>query len=479
MTDLAFRDATEQAEMVRSGQASATELVEAAIARIESLNPQLNAVIHERYDRARDEAASALPDGPFRGVPTLFKDLMCALEGEPYHFGTGFLKRHGFRAPYTDNLARRFLDAGFVCLGRTNAPELGLLPVTEPSAYGPTHTPWDPTRTAGGSSGGSAAAVAAGLVPVAHGNDGGGSIRIPASCCGLVGLKPSRGRSSLGPMTGQLTDLLVVEMMLTRSVRDAAACLEVIWRPFPGDPVIAPFPERPYPAEVGADPGRLRVGVLTHNPLGTGEVHPDCVAAATGTAALLGELGHRVEPDAWPKALENPELVGVFSAIWTAGAAATLDAFGAAVGEPVTAADTEPLTWALAEAGRQVSAVQLIGAVGTAQRFSREVAAWWEDFDLLVTPTLAEPPLPLGALEPPADNPMLGFARAAQFVPFTPPFNVTGQPAISLPLHWSDGGLPIGVQLVAAYGREDLLLRVAAQLEEARPWSQRVPPLHA
>jgi amidase len=479
MTDLAFCDATAQAELVRTGQASPTELVDAAIERIERINPQVNAVIHDRYERARDEAAGTLPDGPFRGVPTLFKDLLCAMEGEPYHFGTGFLKRHGFRAPHTDHLARRFLGAGFVCLGRTNAPELGLLPVTEPSAYGPTHTPWDPTRTAGGSSGGSAAAVAAGLVPVAHGNDGGGSIRIPASCCGLVGLKPSRGRSSLGPMSGQLTDLLVVEMMLTRSVRDAAGCLEAIREPFPGDPVIAPPPARPYPQEVGAEVGRLRVGLLTHNPLGTGTVHPDCVDAAQGAARLLEELGHHVDADAWPKPLENPGLAGVFSAIWTAGAAVSLDAFAAAVGEPITHRDVEPLTWALAEAGRQVSAVQLLQAVGDAQRFSRAVAEWWEDFDLLVTPTLAAPPLPLGALDPPPDNPMLGFARAAEFVPFTPPFNVTGQPAISLPLHHNDQGLPIGVQLVAAYGREDLLLRVAAQLEQARPWAGRIPPVHA
>src|SRR6266536_4402677 len=313
--DLAVLDATAQAELVRSGEISPLELVDAAITRIEKLNPELNSVIHTRFDRARAEAASAaLPDGPFRGVPTLFKDLMCAIEGEPYHEGMRFLKDNDYRPHYTDNLVRRFTEAGFVCCGRTNTPELGLVPTTEPVAYGPTHNPWDPSRTPGGSSGGSAGAGVTGMVPLAHGTDGGGSIRIPASCCGLVGLKPSRGRTSLGPRWGQLSVILTCELVLARSVRDVAGALDAVWRPFPGDPVIAPVPARPFVDEIGADPGRLRIGILTSNPLGTGEVHPACVAAAEDAGRLLESLGHRVEPS-YPDAFADPEIFGPFTTL--------------------------------------------------------------------------------------------------------------------------------------------------------------------
>ena len=478
--DLAILDATGQAELVRSGELSPVELVETAINRIEKLNPELNAVIHTRFDRARTEAASPmLPDGPFRGVPTLFKDLMAAVEGEPCHEGMRFLKDNDYRAGYTDNLVRRFTEAGFVCCGRTNVPELGLVPTTEPVAYGPTLNPWDTSRTSGGSSGGSAVAVAAGMVPVAHGNDGGGSIRIPASCCGLVGLKPSRGRTSLGPRFGQLTMMLNVELMLTRSVRDTARVLDAVWKPFPGDPLIAPAPSRPFADEVGAEPGRLRIGMLATNPMGGAEIHPDCVAAVDDAARLLESLGHRVEAS-FPETIENPEMMGPFSVVWTAGNAHDLDDYAAIVGKPITEQDVEPLTWALAESGRQVTASQYIDAVSALQVFTRRLAEWWDGgFDLLLTPTLGEPPVPLGTFDAQPDNPLHGFFRAGQFVPSLAQFNITGQPAISLPLSWNAEGLPIGSQLVAAYGREDLLLRVAAQLEQARPWSDRRPPVHA
>jgi amidase len=478
--DLAVLDATAQAELVRTGQLSPVELVDAAINRIEKLNPELNAVIHPRFDRARDEvAAAALPDGPFRGVPTLFKDLMCAVEGEPYHEGMRFLKENDYRPRYTDNLVRRFVEAGFVCCGRTNTPELGLVPTTEPVAYGPTHNPWDPSRTPGGSSGGSAVAVATGMVPVAHGNDGGGSIRIPASCCGLVGLKPSRGRTSLGPRWGQLTAILNCELVLARSVRDVAGALDVLAKPFPGDPVIAPAPQRPFGDEVVAEPGRLRVGILTSNPIGTGEVHPDCVAAAEDAGRLLESLGHHVEPS-YPDAFEDPETLVPFTTLWTTDTAHYLDDFANLVGKPVTEADVEPLTWALAESGRAVTGAQFREAVRVMEELGRRGAQWWiGGFDLLLTPTLGEPPLPLGTFDPQPDNPLHGYIRAGEFVPFTAQFNVSGQPAISLPLHWNTLGLPIGSQLVAPYGREDLLLRVAAQLEQARPWADRRPPVHA
>jgi amidase len=476
--DLAFLDATAQADLVRSGQLSPVELVDAAINRIEKLNPELNAVIHPRFDQARDEAA-ALPDGPFRGVPTLFKDLMCAVEGEPYHEGMRFLKDNDYRPSYTDNLVLRFREAGFVCCGRTNTPELGLVPTTESAAHGPTLNPWDTSRTPGGSSGGSAVAVATGMVPVAHGNDGGGSIRIPASCNGLVGLKPSRGRTSLGPRYGQLTMILNVELMLTRSVRDTARVLDAVREPFPGDPLIAPAPTRPFADEVGADPGRLRIGMLTTNPMGGVEIDPDCVAAAEGAARLLESLGHRVEVS-HPEALDDLDLMAHFGVVWTAATARDLDDYAELVGKPIAEDDVEPLTWALAQSGREVSASQYIGAVSALQASTRAIAEWWDSgFDLLVTPTLGEPPVPLGTFAAQPDSPLHGYFRAGAFVPFTSQFNITGQPGISLPLYWSEAGLPIGTQLVAGYGREDVLLRVAAQLEQARPWADRRPPVHA
>ncbi len=479
MTDIAYLDATAQAELVRTGEVSPLELVDAAINRVEKLNPQINAVIHERFDRARVEAAGDLPDGPFRGVPTLFKDLMVAMEGEPYCEGMGVAKETGYRAGHTDNLARKYLAAGFVVLGRTNTPEQGLVPTTEPVAFGPTHNPWQLGRTSGGSSGGSAAAVSSGMVPVAHGNDGGGSIRIPASCCGLVGLKPTRGRTSIGPEIDEISGFLIVEGCLSRSVRDTAGVLEAISGAFPGDPTHAPAPARPYREEVGADPGRLRIGLLTHNPIGATAIHPECIAAAEATAKLLESLGHSVEMSS-PGGFDNEELLMQFGAVWAAQCAAALDGWATKIGRPITEDDVEILTWALAEMGRSVTAAQLIEAVAAGGRANRVAAQWWDDgFDLLLTPTLAEPPVAHGTFDSTPDNPLGGFLRSAEFVPFTAQFNISGQPAISLPMHWTPEGLPVGVQLVGAFGREDLLIRVAAQLETAQPWAARIPPNHA
>jgi amidase len=474
--DLATLDATAQADLVRRGEASPLELVDAAIERAERVNGELNAIIHPLYDKAREQAKGDLPDGPFRGVPILFKDLLCAVEGDPYHEGMRFLKDADWHSRHTDNLARRYLEAGFVCIGRTNAPELGLVPTTEPLAHGATRNPWDPTRTSGGSSGGSAAAVAAGVVPVAHANDGGGSIRIPASCCGLVGLKPSRGRTSLGPDFDELASSLIVELCVSRTVRDTAGVLDAVWRPFPGDTVIAPPPQRPFTSEVGADPGRLRIGILTDNPFGEGTVDAACVGAAEQTARVLESLGHHVEHE-YPKELSDPTLVGQFTTLWDATLTYNFAYWETRVGRAITEDDVEPLTWQLAEHGKQVSALGLLEAYHAANDFTVRVASWWEDHDLLITPTLGQVPVPLGTFHTP-EEPILGFVRAADFVPFTPAFNVTGQPAISLPLS-TEGDVPVGVQLVAAYGREDLLLRVAAQLEEAQPWAGRRPRIHA
>ncbi len=477
--DLSNLDATDQAQLVASGQASPAELVDAAIERIGRINPQLNAVITPLFESARRGASGTLPDGPFRGVPFVLKDLSCHSAGDPFHEGMGFLKRQAWTEPEDTALAARFRAAGLVVIGKTNTPELGILPTTEPIAYGPTRNPWDVSRSTGGSSGGSAAAVAAGLVPLAHANDGGGSIRIPASECGLVGLKPTRGRVSCGPEFGDVMGGLTCEHVVTRSVRDTAAVLDATHGMNPGDPFTAPTPTRPFLAEVGAAPGTLRIGLMTEAPMESVPVHADCVEATQAAGRLLESLGHRVEIS-HPKALDDPDYTGHFITNWASGAAWNLDFWSRRTGREITETDVEPLTWALAELGRSTTAPQWLWAREWLQLNSREVASWWADgFDLLLTPTIAEPPPLLGSFESPPDNPLHGLFRAAEVVPFTPPFNVSGQPAISLPLHWNADGLPIGVQLVAAFGREDLLLRVAAQLEVAQPWAGRRPPVHA
>ncbi len=477
--ELAFLDGTAQAGLVRNGDVTPLELVDAAIARVEKLNPELNAVIHPLFDKARAAASAVLPDGPLRGVPMVVKDFACHTAGDPFCEGFAFLKRIGWVEAEDTYLAAKFRAAGLVFVGHTNTPEAGILPTTEPHAFGPTRNPWDTTRSTGGSSGGSAAAVASGMVPIGHANDGGGSIRIPASECGLVGLKPTRARVSIGPEFGDVMSGLVCELAVTRTVRDTAVVLDTVEGPMPGDPYGVAPPLRDYVHEVSADPGRLRVGLLTEAPGGATPVHSDCVDAAESAARLLESLGHSVEL-AYPAALGEPEFTPHFITLWSSGNAWILDYWSRRTGQTITADDVEPLTWALAETGRSFTSAQYLGALEYLQTYSRRVASWWTDehFDLLLTPTIAEPPPPLGGFEAAPDNPLAGLFRAAELVPFTPPFNVSGQPAISLPLHWNDAGLPIGVQLVAAFGREDLLLRVAAQLEGARPWTDDIPAAH-
>jgi amidase len=317
------------------------------------------------------------------------------------------------------------------------------------------------------------------MVPVAHANDGGGSIRIPASACGLVGLKPSRGRVSLAPDFGDVMTGLTAEHAVARTVRDSAHILDLIQGVAAGDPYAAPTPQRPYLEEVGADPGRLRVGLMTAAPNGQFEVHPDCVAAATETAKLLESLGHSVE-ESHPAALDDPAYTERFIQRWTAGVAWNLDYWSRRTGVEVTADGVEASTWALAEIGRTVSGPQYLSALEYGQRTGREAAAWWEGgYDLLLTPTLGEPPTPLGTFAPEPDNPASPLFRCIPLGGFTAFWNASGQPAISLPLHWSEEGLPIGSHLVAPYGREDLLIRIAAQLEEASPWADRWPQLAA
>jgi amidase len=469
-------DATAQGELVRAGECEPIDLVEAAIARIEDGNDRVNAVIHSLFDDARETAKRGpLGDGPFRGVPFLVKDGVCHTAGDPYHCGMRALAEIGWHEPDDTWLAQRFRDAGFVFCGKTNLPELATSITTEPLAYGPTHNPWALDYTAGGSSGGSAAAVACGMVPVAHGNDMGGSIRFPASMCGIVGLKPTRARTTLGPDFGEFWGPLTHEFVLTRTIRDTARVLDCVSGAGVGDPYTAPLPMRPWIDEVGADAGRLRVGFRTH--LADGPAHPACVAAVEHTASLLESLGHRVEPDA-VAALDAPGS-DQFAIVFMSAIARDLDRWGEQIGRVMSEDELEPQNAFLARVGHGIRAVDYLRAMEALHRWTRGVAAWWETHDVLVVPTSPEPPFRLGTLDP---NNLPGDAeRMARYVTFTMPFDVTGQPAISLPLHWTDAtadtpSLPIGVQLVAAYGREDVLLRVAAQLESAAPWADRHPP---
>jgi amidase len=468
--DVLWLDATAQADLVAKGEVTARELAEAAIARIEKVDGSVNAVIHRRFDRALDEADAGLPAGPFHGVPFLIKDLFADSAGDPAHQGNRALRDAGWVAERDSWLVGRLRAAGFAFLGRTNTPEFGLVPVTEPHAYGACRNPWNLSHSPGGSSGGSAAAVAAGMVAVAHASDGGGSIRIPASMCGLVGLKPSRGRTTLGPEGDESG--LSVQHVVARSVRDTAALLDVLRGPGPGDMVVAPPPGRPFMSEVAVRPARLRIGTLASSP--AGDIDPECRAAVEGAARLLSELGHDVSED---HPLIDPDASRSFGARWVVNARLRLDWLGRLLGREVTAEDVEPLTWAMASAGQSVSGVDYAAAVAGGSALARRFGRWWEDHDLLVTPTLGELPPVVGDLEPPADDPFATQERTGRLVPFTTHFNVTGQPALSLPLHVSSSGLPVGVQLVAAYGREDLLIQVAAQLEEAAPWADRRPSL--
>ena len=476
---LAFMDATAQAELVSSGQASPRELVDAAIQRIEKLDGELNAVVTRQFEQARAAADGPLPDGPLRGVPFLLKDLGALERGVPYASGLKAARRAGYVADHDGMVTERYRAAGLICLGRTNTPELGLVPTTEGEAYGPCHNPWDKSRSCGGSSGGSAAAVASGMVPVAHASDGGGSIRIPASECGLVGLKPSRGRVPLWPEVAEGWGGMAVQLAVSRSVRDTAAMLDAAAGPAPGDLHTPPVPQRPYRQEVGADPGRLRIGLLTSAPEASTPTHPECVAAAEATGRLLEELGHTVELGG-PPALADPGISQAFLPCYGTWTAAELELWGSLLGRPLTPDDVEPATWAIAEIGRGVSGIQFVAALNAMHHYSARVQRWWEEgWDLLLTPTISEPPPPLGEYAAPPDNPFHPVTRSVLEVAYTIPFNMTGQPAISLPLHWTAGDLPVGSQLVAAYGREDLLLRVAAQLEQARPWADRRPLVHA
>ena len=464
--EFAFMDATAQAELVRKKEVQPLELLEAAIKRIEKINPTLNAVVTPMYDQARAAAPEVNLDAPLAGVPFLLKDILATYAGVRFTLGSSLL-RH-FVPDHDSELVVRLKKAGLVILGKTNTPEFGLLPTTEPALFGPCRNPWDLERTTGGSSGGSSAAVAAGIVPMAHANDGGGSIRIPASCCGLFGLKPTRGRNPLGPDFGDAIGGLVAEHAVTRSVRDSAVLLDATSGPDIGDPYWAPPPERPFTNEVGADPGNLRIAFTTESIAGV-PIHPDCIQAVQETAALCADLGHEVTQAA-PK-MSGDSLTEMFSVLWSSSTAATLSILKAKQDQ------VEPLSWALYEKGCQISAPEYMQTITALQRVSRQFARFFVEYDLLLTPTLAEPPVPLGTFDATADDPMKGFRRSKTFVPFTPICNVTGQPAMSVPLFWNREELPIGSHFVGRFGDEATLFRLAAQLEEARPWKDKIPPI--
>jgi amidase len=469
--EFANLDATALAELVRTKQVKPVELVQAAIDRIEKINPQINAVVTRMYEEALASSKAELRDGPFAGVPVLLKDLVAAYEGVPMSSGSKYGK--DYRPVRDSDLVARYRRAGLIVLGKTNTPELGLLPTTEPELFGPTRNPWNISLTAGGSSGGSAAAVATGMVPMAHGNDGGGSIRIPASCCGVFGLKPTRARNPLGPYVGDVFSGLVVEHAITRTVRDSAALLDATSGYSLGDPYCAPEPVRPFAQEVGADPGKLRVAFLTKAPLGT-PVHRDCIAAVEDAARLLADLGHEVA-DAAP-ALDGEMIWKHFLTIWAAGVTWTIRNMNYMIGRVPDEGELEPITVAYDEVGKRVTAADYLTAVQYFQFLARQIAEFMKEYDVLLTPTLGSPPLPLGSFAPTPEDPLVT-GVAASFVPFTPLCNTTGQPAMSVPLFWNAEGLPIGTHFIGRYGDEATLYKLAFQLEQARPWANRRPPV--
>ncbi|MBW2269620.1 MAG: amidase [Deltaproteobacteria bacterium] len=471
INDVLDLDGLAQAEHVRRGDVSAVELVEASIARIETLNPALNAVIHPLFDKAIAQVTNEeIGPGAFHGVPFVVKDAVCHTAGDPFHCGMRVLKEFGYKAREDTELARRFRAAGFVFVGKTNTPELALSATTEPLAYGATHNPWQREHSPGGSSGGSAAAVASRMVAAGHANDMGGSIRLPAAFCGLVGLKPTRGRSTLAPNFGEYWGPLTHEHVVSRSVRDSAAILDAIAGPAIGDPYSAPAPSEPFLEALRREPGSLRIGLVQQS--GSSETHPDCLRALHTAAVCLEEMGHRVAP------LSLAALDEVVLGPWIpAGLARDLDRWSEVIGRPIGPDDVEPFSWLMAEAGRGLDGAQFVEQTEIAFDWNRRFCNEWEPFaDVLLLPTSPVPPPRLGTLAPNVALPELA-QELARLTSLTSAFDLTGQPAISLPLDWNAAGLPIGVQLAAPVGREDRLFQLAARLEEAHPWADRRPSI--
>ena len=459
------------AELVRGRHVSPSELLDAAVSQVEARNPELNAVVTKLYDHARFAIAAGLPDGPFTGVPYLLKDLGAHVSGAVTSFGTTLFK--DFVVDHDSEITARLRRAGLVIFGKTNTPEMGLAASTEPRLFGPTRNPWKPSHSSGGSSGGSAAAVAAGMVPMAHATDGGGSIRIPASCCGLFGLKPTRARNPMGPDAGEGWGGASVGHAVTRTVRDSAALLDATSGPDIGDPYWAPPPARPFLEEVGRDPGRLRIAITTR-PWNGQPVDAECAEAAVAAARLCERLGHHVDeatPDVDARALGDATLV-----IISANIRATLEARAAALGRELKPGDVERLTWARAVDGHTARAADYARSIGVVHRIGRVVARFFTRYDILLSPTMCQPPFPLGVLDLMTGDVERYTKAILGSIGFTSLFNSSGNPAMSVPLAWSKSGLPIGVQFAAPFGDEAMLFRLGAQLERAQPWSERRPP---
>jgi len=485
-------DAIGLASKVHLGHITATELLELALARLEALNPEINAIVHLMEEGAR-RAAAAPVSGPFHGVPFLAKDLASMYSGHPTSAGSRFMKNHV--VTWDSELAKRVKASGVTVFGKTNTPEWGLQPVTEPELWGPTLNPWDVGRSPGGSSGGSGAAVAAGIVPMAGGGDGGGSIRIPASCCGLFGLKPSRGRTPTGPNRGQFWRGASIEHVITRSVRDSAAMLDATHGPDPGAPFEIPPPTGPWLKEVGLEPPPLRIAYTTTPSVET-EVHQDCIDAVENAAQLLESLGHTVVSDHVP--IDGARFARNFLTIVAGELGADIDSAARVVGRQPNRHDLEPVTWALGLISGALSAQDYASALRQMEIMARDVGGFFEQYDIILTPTVSTPPPLIGTVGPSASERtqlkllgMFGSGRlmkaaglidqaaqsALDFIPWTPVYNITGHPAMSVPLYWNAGGLPIGVHFVGRFAREDILFRLAGQLERARPWFNRLSPI--
>jgi amidase len=471
-SELMFRPAGELAGMVREGEISARELVQVSLDRIEELNPELNAFVQidgERALAAADEIRAG-DERPFAGVPVAIKNNR-PVNGLRLTYGCSLMAE--YVADYDHNVTRRLREAGFVIVGSTTLPEYGILPTSEARIFGPTRNPWDLDRTPGGSSGGAAAAVASGMVPIAHGNDGGGSIRIPAACCGLVGLKPARGRISAAPELGE--SLLGIDGVLTRTVAETAAILDVLAGYELGDASWAPPPAEPFAAAASSRPGRLRIAATTTAPIPEAVVDPVCAQAVTDAAELLRSLGHEVEEVDPPWRIDGVQ--ELFGAVFSTHVALSIAYSGTIAGREPTAEDMEPMSWAIYSMVEHLDAVQGLGAALRLQAFTRQLVSFLAPYDMLLTPALAERPLPLGTLETGGPDPMSTFTRSGLFTPFTPVFNASGQPGISLPLYEGEDGLPLAVQLVGRPAGEGALLALASQLEEAAPWAARRPPV--
>lgn len=462
--------AVEQARLIRCGEVSPQDMLDASIAAIERLNPTLNAVVLPLYDKARQALAIAPKEASFYGVPLLLKDMLAEYGGTVMTEGSRYLR--DYVSPRDSELVARYRRAGFIIVGKTNTPEFASKPTTEPELFGKTGNPWNPGYSAGGSSGGSGSAVAAGMTATAHANDGGGSIRIPAAWCGLVGLKPTRGRNPLGPDYGDMGAGLICEHVVTRTVQDTAAILDVTAGPDAGAPYYPTPPARPFAAEVGAAPGRLRIAFAT-TPITRTPVHGECRQATINAARLCESLGHHVE-EASPT-VEAERFSEVFTTIWLGMVAWAIRDWSRRTGREPTRDQFEAHTWKMFSLDAERRPSDLFLAIQDMQRMAREIAPFFTQYDVWLTPTSPQPPQPLGWFDFDPKHPKQATERMSDIPRFSAIANLTGQPAISLPLHWTPNGLPVGVQFIGRYGDEATLLRLAAQIEAAAPWSARVP----